>query len=252
MSGNLLQPLQPHALEQLETFLKTHKTEETFDLVGLNGFVHGIIHLSQSVSPSVWIKTVLTDEMIASGADTFNEMISLVFGYFNSIAIPAVSIRATDPDQLIAPICDGTPEQTLSWLRGFAQAFSLDKNSLTHLAASLDSKAVHTSKLLMAHMLNARELESLDKDLPKEHKQVGDILREFKPVWEDSMKRMESYSPEQNLEFLVEIARVTESVSSRYRGGSTSVSVRREGPKVGRNDPCPCGSGLKYKKCHGK
>jgi SEC-C motif domain protein len=27
--------------------------------------------------------------------------------------------------------------------------------------------------------------------------------------------------------------------------------VRREGPKVGRNDPCPCGSGKKFKKCHG-
>ena len=25
----------------------------------------------------------------------------------------------------------------------------------------------------------------------------------------------------------------------------------RVGPKVGRNDPCPCGSGKKYKKCHG-
>jgi len=25
----------------------------------------------------------------------------------------------------------------------------------------------------------------------------------------------------------------------------------RTGPKVGRNDPCPCGSGKKYKKCHG-
>ena len=24
------------------------------------------------------------------------------------------------------------------------------------------------------------------------------------------------------------------------------------GPKVGRNDPCPCGSGKKYKNCHGK
>ena len=23
-------------------------------------------------------------------------------------------------------------------------------------------------------------------------------------------------------------------------------------PKVGRNDPCPCGSGKKYKHCHGK
>jgi preprotein translocase subunit SecA len=25
----------------------------------------------------------------------------------------------------------------------------------------------------------------------------------------------------------------------------------RESPKIGRNDPCPCGSGKKYKKCHG-
>ncbi len=28
-------------------------------------------------------------------------------------------------------------------------------------------------------------------------------------------------------------------------------TVRRSEPKVGRNDPCPCGSGKKYKKCHG-
>jgi len=28
--------------------------------------------------------------------------------------------------------------------------------------------------------------------------------------------------------------------------------VKREGKKVGRNDPCPCGSGKKYKKCHGR
>jgi preprotein translocase subunit SecA len=26
----------------------------------------------------------------------------------------------------------------------------------------------------------------------------------------------------------------------------------RGGEKVGRNDPCPCGSGKKYKQCHGK
>ena len=29
-------------------------------------------------------------------------------------------------------------------------------------------------------------------------------------------------------------------------------TVRNEGPKVGRNDPCPCGSGKKYKNCCGK
>jgi uncharacterized protein len=29
-------------------------------------------------------------------------------------------------------------------------------------------------------------------------------------------------------------------------------TYKREEPKVGRNDPCPCGSGKKYKKCCGK
>jgi preprotein translocase subunit SecA len=29
------------------------------------------------------------------------------------------------------------------------------------------------------------------------------------------------------------------------------VTIRREAPKVGRNDPCPCGSGKKFKHCHG-
>jgi preprotein translocase subunit SecA len=33
--------------------------------------------------------------------------------------------------------------------------------------------------------------------------------------------------------------------------GSEPLTVKRKEPKVGRNDPCPCGSGKKYKKCHG-
>ena len=28
--------------------------------------------------------------------------------------------------------------------------------------------------------------------------------------------------------------------------------ITRDGPKVGRNDPCPCGSGKKFKHCHGQ
>ena len=33
--------------------------------------------------------------------------------------------------------------------------------------------------------------------------------------------------------------------------GTASKTVSNGAPKVGRNDPCPCGSGKKYKKCHG-
>ncbi|MGD0786858.1 MAG: preprotein translocase subunit SecA [Terracidiphilus sp.] len=34
-------------------------------------------------------------------------------------------------------------------------------------------------------------------------------------------------------------------------GAASQPTQRRTGEKVGRNDPCPCGSGKKYKKCHG-
>jgi len=34
-------------------------------------------------------------------------------------------------------------------------------------------------------------------------------------------------------------------------GAATATPVMREGPKIGRNEPCPCGSGKKYKHCHG-
>ena len=38
---------------------------------------------------------------------------------------------------------------------------------------------------------------------------------------------------------------------ARTGGDDVIKTVRHDGPRVGRNDPCPCGSGKKYKKCHG-
>lgn len=46
---------------------------------------------------------------------------------------------------------------------------------------------------------------------------------------------------------------VRENGEWRYLDGDVDghTPYRREAPKVGRNDPCPCGSGKKYKKCCG-
>jgi preprotein translocase subunit SecA len=58
--------------------------------------------------------------------------------------------------------------------------------------------------------------------------------------------------------FHVEVARRDEqpkaqsiTTSSAKGDGTTQRQVKREGDKIGRNDPCPCGSGKKYKRCHG-
>ena len=45
---------------------------------------------------------------------------------------------------------------------------------------------------------------------------------------------------------IVELDALTE--ADRYR----VQTIQREEPKVGRNDPCPCGSGKKFKACHGQ
>jgi preprotein translocase subunit SecA len=46
-------------------------------------------------------------------------------------------------------------------------------------------------------------------------------------------------------------ARQSSPVPARTGGDDVIKTVKRDMPKVGRNDPCPCGSGRKYKKCHG-
>jgi len=40
--------------------------------------------------------------------------------------------------------------------------------------------------------------------------------------------------------------------AAQAAGGQPVAPFVREERKVGRNEPCPCGSGLKYKQCHGR
>jgi hypothetical protein len=51
-------------------------------------------------------------------------------------------------------------------------------------------------------------------------------------------------------EILPELSDVLEH-GHHHHGHDQAPSYVRETPKVGRNDPCPCGSGKKFKKCHG-
>lgn len=62
---------------------------------------------------------------------------------------------------------------------------------------------------------------------------------------------------EQEVDRMEERRRDESAAAMMGRGGGEGGApepkqVRRKGDKVGRNDPCPCGSGKKYKKCHGK
>ena len=53
-------------------------------------------------------------------------------------------------------------------------------------------------------------------------------------------------------EFLETVRTGTNPHHHHHHGEAPQETVTRDGAKIGRNDPCPCGSGKKYKKCHGK
>jgi preprotein translocase subunit SecA len=71
-------------------------------------------------------------------------------------------------------------------------------------------------------------------------------LFRFEPITEEQMaeQRRRREAP------VAAPARLTFSAPAKSAGAPPGATVRKEG-KVGRNDPCPCGSGKKYKKCHG-
>jgi preprotein translocase subunit SecA len=49
-----------------------------------------------------------------------------------------------------------------------------------------------------------------------------------------------------------EAARRSAAAAAGRRPEAVVETIRRDEPKVGRNDPCPCGSGKKFKQCHGR
>ncbi len=58
---------------------------------------------------------------------------------------------------------------------------------------------------------------------------------------------------ESDVEAVEEQHRKSESVEKEYQHADTNaINNESQVPRVGRNEPCPCGSGKKYKQCHGK
>jgi preprotein translocase subunit SecA len=89
-----------------------------------------------------------------------------------------------------------------------------------------------------------------------------DPLVEYKREGFDIFQEMERGLKEDYVTYIYRVENIKlreeEMQQLSYSGGNeepnqrpTSPRRRTEGNKIGRNDPCPCGSGKKYKKCHG-
>jgi len=75
------------------------------------------------------------------------------------------------------------------------------------------------------------------------NEEVCEKLFKVQPVSDEDMQRMDEKRKKEEEKMVLG--------RGEDQGDEVKQPVRR-GKKIGRNDPCPCGSGKKYKKCHGK
>ena len=73
------------------------------------------------------------------------------------------------------------------------------------------------------------------------------------PLASHEEPKQQTYESHQNLDELSETQRQqAQAAQTDTRARQPMAPVVNNGPKIGRNDPCPCGSGKKYKNCHGR
>ena len=94
---------------------------------------------------------------------------------------------------------------------------------------------------LESYNLFASMLEDLNKDV------LSFLLRAFVPLRDDSEARP-AQAPRRRTDMSQMQTRRNDLTTNGEQKANTPVHVDK---KVGRNDPCPCGSGKKYKNCHG-
>ncbi len=105
--------------------------------------------------------------------------------------------------------------------------------------ASYEQKDPKVVYKLESYNLFAAMLESLNQDV------LSFLLRAFIPLRDQQPQRAVQTKPDMSrLQ-----ARHSDLVTNGEQKANTPVKADQ---KIGRNDPCPCGSGKKYKNCHGK
>ena len=123
-------------------------------------------------------------------------------------------------------------------LRGYAQ--KNPKQEYKREAFELFGAMVEAVKLEVTKTLTAVQIRTQDDIKPDDQSHIENV----RPLHPTSGGGMEELEPEYGSNGDVAIAEAATKKKAQ--------PIVRHTQKVGRNDPCPCGSGKKYKHCHGK
>ena len=230
--SDIFTPLSDSELEQLEQFLLNRydddkdyldQDEGVIEISELDGFFTAIVSGPTTIPPSTWLPALWGDvEPEWQSEKEFEAILTLLMRHMNSIASHLINEPETFEPLFLQREIEGeiytiVDEWCEGYMRGVmlsAEDWMLDSMEMGILLAPI--KAFQGEQATKTH-------EDFDlKEIVNLQNAITPNIREIHAYW---LARREAAS------------------------ATASGPVRRDQPRIGRNDPCPCGSGKKYKKC---
>lgn len=230
------------------------------------GFLSGVAITPGGLMPSQWLQPLLDFNGIVfrdtDGARRFMDQLMPLFNRVNDVRLSKQNLCPFDLSEVSD--LDRVQLQAMAWGTGLHDALKLrpdiwvpEKHEVRHVPPQMVAEAEHALVFMWA-LAEPRSIPDIIPDpLPFQRNYLSRM-----PGWNDEMLK-EEWDEELmemfQLMCLGRLAATTETLQ-RYaraydtgtRAGSAKPAVVPAQPRIGRNDPCPCGSGMKYKKCCGR
>jgi uncharacterized protein len=233
------QPITDHVdihhvdLDELDNFLTSRRTSPNAMMLSeLDGFLTGIAIGPELVMPSEWLPLIWRDEAPKfADQDEANAILGAIMDRYNEI------LREIAEDRY-GPIFWTDSDETaiaIDWAEGFLKAMVLRADAWKRLIKSKRDGALLYPMLALCSDENDESLLGL---APEEDDRMFEAAPDLIP---GCVMEIAAYwrgkGPKQ---------------VSMPLGASPLAEPLWTAPKVGRNDPCPCGSGKKFKRCCAK
>jgi uncharacterized protein len=216
--------------EELDDFLASPALEaSSMDVATLEGFLTSVAIGPRLVRPSEWLPWVWDREAGEIGPEfdspeQASHIVSLLMDLYNAV----LDAFATHPESFQPVFHAGAQYGAAEWCEGFLLGFMFDTEAWSLLL-------VGQPKLFTPFMRVGSE----------EGRDLSDKAADAQ-VWVDAIEPALLH-----IHSFWLARRPFGPSGAAYPVQETGTTLVRAAPKIGRNDPCPCGSGKKFKKCCG-
>ena len=225
------QPLSDAEYARIAIMLERSHSKGAMNLEMLDGFFAALICSPDLVPPSEYLREIWGGDHMGEFQDeaAMQEFFELIMRHWNSLAR---TFNSSEPFMPFLLEDDTGVAQANDWAQGFTRGMKLRRAEWADLFEDKEHAGLLVPILALAHEYDP------DPDM-RPYKEPMDAERR-----EELVMGISACVPRIYRYFL----------SRRHmssQAGRGAGMLRRSGAKVGRNDPCPCGSGKKFKKCCG-